>query len=108
MLASIASATTFQAWTGDQCNGSAGSVVSVPRHGSCEKVDGRHSWAAAGDNLKGYYYSGSGCQGQSTQFYGRNGACNNINTGGPVRSMCVVGKSSSSSPSKSRNQKGQA
>lgn len=92
IFASLASATSFQAWNGDTCNGSAGSVVTVHGTGSCEEVGGRHSWSVNGDNVKGYYYTGSNCQGASTYFYGSNHACNNINTGGPVRSMCVTGK----------------
>jgi hypothetical protein len=92
ILASIASATTFQAFDGGSCDGAAGSKVGIAPNGSCQKVDDRHSWYVDGDNVKGFYYSGDGCHGQSTQFYANNKACVNINTGFGVRSMCIVGK----------------
>lgn len=92
----VASATTVQAWNGNTCDGSAGGVVTLSRNGNCVGLGGRHSFEADGDNVKGYYYSSSGCQGASTYFTSSNGACRNINTGGPVGSMCVVGKSLSS------------
>ncbi|CAF9921646.1 MAG: hypothetical protein GOMPHAMPRED_002347 [Gomphillus americanus] len=95
MFLGLAAATSFQAWSGDHCDGSAGSRVTVGGGGSCEKVSGRHSWEADGDNVKGFYYSAEGCQGASTFFTGNNGACNNINTGGPVGSMCVIGSRNS-------------
>ncbi|KAJ6787718.1 hypothetical protein PWT90_03466 [Aphanocladium album] len=91
ILASMASATSFQAWSGDSCDGAAGSRVGIDRKGSCEKVDGRHSWSVDGDNVKGFYYSSDGCHGQSTQFYANDKTCVNINTGYGVSSMCVVG-----------------
>ncbi|KAJ3497802.1 hypothetical protein NLG97_g1627 [Lecanicillium saksenae] len=95
VFASLASATSFQAWTGGDCNGSAGDVVYVATHGTCENVYGRHSWESNGDNVRGFYYSGGNCQGYSTYFTGGDGTCNNINTGGPVISMCVVGANES-------------
>lgn len=92
LLASLASATSFQAWTGDRCNAAAGSRVTVHGGGSCEEVSGRHSWSVSGDNVKGFYYSGGGCQGNSYEFHANADTCNTINHG-DVRSMCVVGKS---------------
>ncbi|KAJ3499055.1 hypothetical protein NLG97_g628 [Lecanicillium saksenae] len=90
-IASVASATSFQAWSGDECNGSAGGSSTIGRGGNCEEISGRHSWEVNGDNVKGFYYEGANCAGTSHQFTGSNGRCNNINTGGIVRSMCVVG-----------------
>lgn len=98
LFASLAAATDFQAWNDGQCNGSAGDRVTVFAYGSCINVEGRHSWEATGDDVRGYYFTGTGCQGQSTRFDGKKGVCKNINTGGAVRSMCVVGKSNSVSP----------
>lgn len=93
IFTSVATATSFQAWSGGQCNGAQGSKVTIAGGGSCEAMGGRGSWQASGDNVKGYYYSGSGCSGTRTQFYANNNACNNINTGYAVESLCIVGKS---------------
>lgn len=93
IFASVASATSFQAFSGNSCDGNAGSVVTVGGGGSCEEIPNRHSWKVSGDNVKGFYYSSSGCQGQSTQFSAQDNTCQNINTGGVVGSVCVIGKS---------------
>lgn len=93
LLSGIAVATTVQAWDGSSCDGSSGGIVTLSTHGNCVALGGRHSIEAVGDNVKGYFYSGAGCQGASTYFTSGNEKCHDINTGGTVGSMCVVGKS---------------
>lgn len=95
LLIGAASATSFQAWSGDQCNGDAGSKVTLHSGGSCEEIGGRHSFTVRGDHWKAVYYEKGGCNqsGRSSSATGNPDTCYNINTGFGVGSVCIGGMS---------------